>query len=86
MLMCHLLASTVEELHSMAQRIGMGREWLQTSPIPHYDICQAERRVAIEAGAIVIDGRKTVAVMRHLRQTFPHQCRPSRAVVREACQ
>ena len=76
--MCHMLSENLDELHEMARLIGMKREWFQTSPVPHYDICQAKRRIAIGYGAVEIDRRRTVEIMRHLRASVPHLCRPSR--------
>lgn len=66
MRMCHMLAGTLEESHDMAQGIGLRREWFQVSRsgVPHYDICQSKRKVAIYLGAIEIDRRKTVELMR----------------------
>lgn len=67
MIMCHMLADTLAELHAMADRIGLKRAWFQNHRTPHYDVCQAKRRVAIKAGAIEIDRRQAVAIMRKLR-------------------
>lgn len=46
MVMCHMLADTDDELHAMADRIGVARRWHQGD---HYDICLAKRALAIEA-------------------------------------
>lgn len=65
--MSHLLADTEQELHDLAARIGLKREWFQNHGTPHYDLCQSKRRMAIAAGAIEIDRRQTVALIRRLR-------------------
>ena len=45
MLMSHMLADTLEELHDMADPIGIARKWFQPTSTPHYDICQEKRRL-----------------------------------------
>ncbi len=60
MLMCHLLADTVEELHAMADAIGMKRRWFQNDKYPHYDICKTKRALAVKAGAKEIGRREFV--------------------------
>ena len=52
MLMHHLMADSLDELHDMAHRIGMKRIWFQDRGTPHYDICQTRRALAIKLGAI----------------------------------
>lgn len=55
MKMCHMAADTVEELHAMADQIGVQRRWYQGPPKtmrPHYDICLSKRRLAIMHGAL----------------------------------
>ena len=37
MKMCHMLADTLEELHAMADLIGIKRKWFQNESTPHYD-------------------------------------------------
>lgn len=51
---CHLVADTVDELHAFAKRIGMRREWFQSSRrgMPHYDLTRGRRQKAVKAGAI----------------------------------
>ena len=49
MIMCHMGADTAEELHAMADAIGVSRRWYQDK---HYDICLAKRAKAVELGAI----------------------------------
>lgn len=67
MKMAHMLADSVEELHAMADRVGLKRAWFQNHGTPHYDLCQAKRAAAIAAGAVEIGRRETVAIIRKLR-------------------
>lgn len=77
MLMAHMLADTTRELHAMASRIGLKREWFQNHGTPHYDICQSKRAAAIRAGAIIIGRRELVAMIRRLRsRTAADERRP----------
>lgn len=48
MKMSHMIADTEDELHAMADKIGVARKWYQGD---HYDICMEKRRRAVEAGA-----------------------------------
>lgn len=57
---CHLLADSEEELHSMAEKLELKRSWFQPAPMPHYDIAQSKRAVAVSLGAVQI-GRDKVA-------------------------
>jgi Protein of unknown function (DUF4031) len=71
MLMCHMLADTPEELHEMADRIGMARKWYQRdASTPHYDLSKEKRAAAIAAGAIEVDRRGMVAVIRRIRASL----------------
>jgi hypothetical protein len=70
MKMCHMLADTVEELHEMAARIGLKREWFQDhARHPHYDICQSKRRAAIEAGAVELSNHQLAKLLQRWRST-----------------
>lgn len=66
---CHLVADTLEELHSMAQSIGMKREWFQESAsgVPHYDLVPSRRDKAIKKGAIEIDRKQFIEIANKLR-------------------
>lgn len=68
MIMSHMLADTVEELHDMADKIGLKREWFQNERTPHYDLCQAKKQLAIENGAIEVDRKKIVELIRRFRE------------------
>jgi hypothetical protein len=70
MVMCHMIGDTLDELHAMADTIGVARRWFQSSPpasFPHYDIAQSKRALAIAAGAVDVDARTLVEHMRRLR-------------------
>lgn len=71
MKMCHMVTDTVEELHQMADKIGVKRKWYQGPPKsinPHYDICLAKRVVAVENGAVEVTMREAVTIMKDIRK------------------
>lgn len=71
MVMCHMWADTLDELLSMADRIGVDRKWLQRPegtvdangrPLRgmgaswvHFDICMSKKAKALAAGAVLTD-------------------------------
>lgn len=68
MVMCHMLADTPEELHAMADTIGVARRWYQKdASTPHYDIAKSKRALAVAAGAVEVDARGIVAVIKRIR-------------------
>ncbi len=73
MVMCHMIADTPDELHAMADRIGVARRWFQDPmtmakvSFPHYDIAKSKRALAVEGGAIECDRNAFVAAMRRIR-------------------
>ena len=53
-IMCHMIADSLDELHAMADKIGMERRWFQAPPKashPHYDIPESKRAKALVLGA-----------------------------------
>ena len=66
MTMCHMLADTDDELHAMADKIGVARRWHQKAGTSHshYDICLSKRALAVRAGALEIDRKGLVAIVR----------------------
>lgn len=55
--MCHMTADSLDELHGMAELIGMQRRWFQIPPKashPHYDIPEDKRLHAISLGAVEV--------------------------------
>lgn len=51
---CHMTCDgDLDELHEMAEKIGMQRSWFQNKgSIPHYDLVASKRFLAIRNGAI----------------------------------
>jgi len=64
MVLCHMLADTSEELHAMADRIGVARRWVQRAGtrMEHYDISLGRRALAVEAGAREVTRREAGAI------------------------
>jgi hypothetical protein len=69
MVMCHMIADTLPELHVMAAMIGCRSEWFQPRSFPHYDIPLFRRALAVRLGAIELDRRGMARVMRSVRRT-----------------
>ena len=68
MIMCHMLAFDLDELHRMAEAIGMRREWFQSAgTAPHYDVSLDRRKRALRLGAIEADREKIVELIRFWR-------------------
>jgi hypothetical protein len=52
----HLTATDLDELHAMAKKIGLRREWFQDNgTFPHYDCQKRKRALAIKAGAVPVE-------------------------------
>ena len=60
MKMSHMMADTLDELHEMADKIGLKREWFQEHSQPHYDVSESKRQEAIVNGAIEMSARELV--------------------------
>ena len=65
MVMCHMAADSEDELHAMADAIGVQRRWYQGD---HYDISLMKRRLAVLAGAQEVTVREMVAIVRPRRK------------------
>lgn len=67
LVMCHMIADSDEELHAMAEQIGVRRQWHQAPPKAthsHYDIALSKRALALRAGAVEITWRQTAMMCR----------------------
>lgn len=70
MIMFHMATDgPIEELHQMADKIGIRRAWFQNKggdrPTPHYDICKSKKKLAIKYGAVEVNDRELI------RKCFP---------------
>lgn len=73
-LMCHMVADSLEELHDMADRIGVNRRHFQShTRYCHYDICKTKQTKATELGAVVLSRKelllKAKALTLHVQQS-----------------
>ena len=72
---CHLWADSVEELHEFAGRLGMPRAWFQAEAyLPHYDLTERRRLLAVMLGAVELDRRASVNKWRAIRAARDGGC------------
>ena len=68
---CHLLADTRDELHAMADALGIPRRFFQDHPWRwHHDLPEPLRPRAIELGAVEVDIHAVGALLRQRRQAY----------------
>lgn len=68
MIMCHMIADSIEELHSMADKIGIQRKWFQNKGLhPHYDISKGKRALALLNGVIFLETKEFRIKLREIR-------------------
>ena len=76
----HMQADSLEELHAMADRMGLMRAWLQTKPgrpwRDHYDLTAEGRELAIALGAIPVTARE--AARRNIAARKAHRAAAGR--------
>jgi hypothetical protein len=79
-----MVADSLEELFGMADQIGLARRHFQEGSFPHFDLSQGYRARAISSGALAVDRRQLVAVMRGYRERLlkdPEEMAKLRGVV-----
>lgn len=68
MIMCHMMADTDDELHSMAAKIGLSRIWFQDkTSFKHYDVSLSKKAQALKLGAVEITAKELVLKFRPTR-------------------
>lgn len=66
--MCHMVADNIEELHKMAQALGL-RQWFQNQGRhQHYDLSKAKRKIAVGLGAIEVNERRIIQIIKEQQQ------------------
>lgn len=63
---CHMYIDNgkLEQLHGFAQSIGLARDWFQPTPYPHYDLSEHLRKIAVKNGALEVDRRHIINLMK----------------------
>lgn len=71
---CHLVADSLDELHSFATLLGLQRSWFQgKGRYPHYDVTIAVRNRALLLGAIDADRTTLIECCRRVRAQQKHE-------------
>lgn len=78
-LWCHLVADSLDELHTFAVALGLKRSWFQDrASYPHYDVTMSVRERALKLGALSVgktemlhSARKLKAELMSLRDATP---------------
>lgn len=63
MIMSHMSSPDLEELHEMADRLGLKRKWFQNDSKnwhPHYDVSKGFKQRAIEYGAKLVPDKELI--------------------------
>lgn len=64
MIMSHMVADTLEELHEMAEVLGVRKYFQDENRRPHYDICRSNVQKALGLGAKRVDERDIIRLFR----------------------
>ena len=63
MVLSHLVADDLDELHFLAMTIGLKKEWFQCKRYPHYDVCLEKKKLAIKLGAVEIESKDIIRIL-----------------------
>jgi hypothetical protein len=69
---CHMfvdVTTDIDVLHAFAAKIGLKRCWFQhkRGKMSHYDLNESRRKIAVAAGAVELDRRSAVEIIRKYR-------------------
>jgi hypothetical protein len=65
MIMCHMVSESADELHAMADAIGVARVHFHRG---HYNVCQTMRTKAVRRGAVEITEAEAAKIRRKLER------------------
>jgi len=67
MLMSHMAATSLKELHAFAALLKIHPRHFQNKALkpsrPHYDICQTKVKIALQHGAVLTDDREIIHML-----------------------
>lgn len=67
-LWCHLVADSLDELHTFAAALGLKRSWFQErASYPHYDVTLSVRERALKRGAVSVGKTEMLNSARKLK-------------------
>ena len=67
MIMSHMAADTLDELHKMAISLGISTKYFQNKEgKPHYDICKEKKQLAIKLGAKLVNDRELILLWKKI--------------------
>lgn len=72
----HLISDhSLDELHQMADKLGLKREWFQDKKHPHYDLITRYRKPnlrliqeAVSLGAVLSESKELIKALRRFRR------------------
>lgn len=58
---CHMMADSLDELHSFCQSNGIAKIWFhENASYPHYDITTDIRNIVIRKGAVMVSRQEII--------------------------
>ena len=63
MVTSHMMSDSLDDLHEMADVVGLRRKWFQDGRLPHYDLCQSKKQLAINYGAVEVPTKELISIM-----------------------
>lgn len=64
MVMCHLVADSLDELHDFAAKLGLQKRYFQDKSLPHYDVSLSKREKAVKLGAKEVSAKEVARIAR----------------------
>lgn len=64
---CHMYADSFGELMDFAVELDLNEDWVQTEPIPHFNLSAKKRELAIQKGAKPVQPSDVYALIQKWR-------------------